>query len=279
MVVGAVTLAVTLSTRGSYDADRTRTGVNQNLRAALDRIGVEIRQAGERLPSDVPAIEITDGAGGAPDTLILRRNLVDEVLPLCGSLDAGATDATVPIADPGASPRAGCAPVDDVDGDGFPDNVGAWRAFRDARGGGAWAWLYNPVLGTGEWLLYDADGADPSEIGRGDGQAWALDHADDQACRLYLLEQRTYSLSPDSLLEFTIDADTADPIHLSGHVLDFQARAVLDDGTVLDALDGSTPWTSLRAIEIVVVGRDQTAGRNIERSLAARFLPRNVLSR
>ena len=75
------TLAVAMSSRESYTTDQNRTRTNQNLRAALDLVGIEIRQSGERLPSDFPALEIVDGAEGAPDRLILRRNLLDEVLP------------------------------------------------------------------------------------------------------------------------------------------------------------------------------------------------------
>src|SRR5262245_46614160 len=88
IVLGA-TLGIALSSRTLFETDQHRTSVNQNLRAGLDLLGIDVRQAGERLPFDAPAVTITDGSSGAPDQLTLARNMLDYVLPVCVNLHSG----------------------------------------------------------------------------------------------------------------------------------------------------------------------------------------------
>jgi len=271
-----VALTITLSTRRGYAADQGRVRVNQQLRSSLDLVGVQIRQAGERLPFDFPALEVHDGADGAPDELILWRNLLDDVLPLCATLPNGGTGTDVRAAE-GAGPPQGCNALPDDDGDGFPDNIGRWRAFRDSRGGSVWAYVYNPVDRLGEYFLYDDDGTTSNFLHRGDGGAWAREYDVDQQARIYLLEQRRYGLDGGTL-NFELDQGNGDRIHLSSNITDFQVRAVLDDGTILDELNSNDDWTALSAIEITLTADAEVDGRTTTRTVSTRFFPRNVLS-
>src|SRR5262245_33903747 len=86
--IAGATLTIALSSRGLFETDQHRTTVNQNLRAGMDLVGVDVRQSGERMPFDFPAVEIVNGASGAPDTLNLRRNLLDYVLPVCKDINS-----------------------------------------------------------------------------------------------------------------------------------------------------------------------------------------------
>ena len=73
-VIAGATLTIALTSREMFETDQHRTTINQNLRAGMDMIGIDVRQAGERMPFDAPAIEIKNGVNGAPDTLFLRRS-------------------------------------------------------------------------------------------------------------------------------------------------------------------------------------------------------------
>ena len=57
-VIAGATLSIALSSHGMFETDRHRTTINQNLRAGLDMVGIDVRQAGERLPFDAPAVDI-----------------------------------------------------------------------------------------------------------------------------------------------------------------------------------------------------------------------------
>lgn len=95
--------------------------------------------------------------------------------------------------------------------------------------------------------------------------------------RSYLLEQRHYALE-NGLLLYRFNQDTANEVHLAADIVDFQVQAILDDGTVLDTLDATTAWNTVRAIDVTIAATGTVEGRSMTRSVSARFFPRNVLS-
>jgi hypothetical protein len=166
--------------------------------------------------------------------------------------------------------------VPDTNADGFADNVGAWRSWRIAHGGTVPAYLFNPVDRVGEWLLFDGDGASGEWIGTG-GTPWAYTYEIAEQCRLYMLEERRYTLV-NGVLQFVENQGTAPALHVAGYLTDFQVRAVLNDGTVQDTFDGSTPWSDLAAVEVTLSGAATTERRSVARSETSRYFPRNILS-
>lgn len=270
-------VSATYSSRRSFTADQNRTRINQNLRSALALLGNEIRQSGERLPSDFPVLEIVDGTSGAPDRLIVRRNLLDQVLPVCQDLVAGSLDNELAIADSGMTPPQGCVPLPDGDTNGWPDNVDPWRTFRSDRGGATPAYVYNPVSRFGEWFVYDQDGATAVDLGKGNSDTWVYDYPLTEQCRVYALEQRAYELDT-GVLRFFLDAGAGAAINVAAEITDFQARAILADGSIVDDFDSSADWTSLLAVEITLTGEATFDGRTLSRSVTSRYFPRNVLS-
>jgi type IV pilus assembly protein PilW len=276
LVMGAA-LTLAMAGRRLYTSDQGRTDLNQNLRIGLDLVGVDIRQAGERLPADVPAVEIVDGTSGAPDELLLRRNLFDTVLPLCGDLLSGTSSTDVFVAD-GTSPPPGCAVVADGNADGWPDNIEVFRNHRIANGGEVVAYLYNPVSGNGQSFDFNDESASTYKLKRSGGASWLYDFTVADGSRIYILEQRTYRLSGD-LLQFYLDGDSSDLRNLIHRVTDFQAVAHLVDGTSQATFGSGDDWTELESVEVTLTGQvDIGQGRTLDRELSARFLPRNVLS-
>lgn len=79
--------------------DRVRSGVNDNLRISSDMVGTDIKQAGERLESDLelPGVSIIDGGGTAPDRLVLQRQLLTEKMPMCQDITAGTGNRTIDV--------------------------------------------------------------------------------------------------------------------------------------------------------------------------------------
>ncbi len=145
--VGVAALTLGLAGRHIYDSDEVRTALSQDLSAAMDLVVTDVRQAGERLPNDLAALEIVDGGGS--DELVVRRNLEPTVLRVCSDTDG--TDELIAIAQT-VSPVQGCAVVADDDGDGWPENMEPWRDARLAAGGTLRAYIYNPVTLRGEFF-------------------------------------------------------------------------------------------------------------------------------
>ncbi len=278
-VVGAGVMTLALDARNVFEQDQRRATVNQNLRSGMDLMGIDVRQAGERLPGDAPAVEVTNGTSGAADSLVLRRNLLDYVLPLCKDINAGTSADSVFVGKKkitGAVPP-GCSPVPDSDHDGWPDNLQAWRAYRIANGGSVLAYIHNPVTGNGEFFPYDAEDNSTFHIHRGNGVAWQYDYAMNQNPRVYLIEQKRYRLSGDTL-QCILNENTSAALNLVNHLKDFQVRALLDDGSVLTSMTATTPWTRLYALELRLEGTETFGKRTIDRTLVSRFFPRNILS-
>ena len=278
LVVGAAALSLALSARGVFEQDQQRTTINQNLRSGIDLLGIDVRQAGERMPGNAPAIEMVNGTSGAPDQLILRRNLIDFVLPVCKNINStSAADAVFMAKKGGGSVPPGCAPVPDSDGDGWPDNLGAWRNYRLAHGGSVLAYIYNPVTHEGEFFTYDDEDKSDMHLHRLNTENWHRDYPVSQQPRIYIIEQKRYLQSGD-VLQYVFNEDTDHPYNLVNHLENFQTRGLLDDGTAVDTMPPSSDWTHLQSVEVRLVGASTFSGRTLRRSLVSRFFPRNILS-
>ena len=188
-VFAAAALSIAFSSQGLLEADERRTTVNQNLRAGIDLLGIDIRQAGERLPGDAPAIQIMDGSSGAPDRLMLRRNQLDYVMPLCKNITAGSSADSIFVGKKKITGKVppGCYPVPDANGDGWPDNLEAWRAYRIANGGSVLAYIHNPITGLGEFFTYDAEDNSTFHLHKANGANWQNDYLMNQEPRIYVL--------------------------------------------------------------------------------------------
>ena len=275
--IAAGALSLALAGRSSYVVDQNRTAINQNLRNGIDLVGLDVRQAGERLPADFPAIELIDGVNG-PDTLIIRRSVIDTILPVCKDINAGTSADSVFVAKSSGSVPAGCAPVPDDDADGWPENIEDWRDYRVGVGGMAWAFVYNPTTGDGEFFEYDAEDNSTFHLHRSSSGQWQNDYPIDDMPRIYLLEQRRFQVDGE-LLQLVMNGDVDNPINLVTTILDFQVVIDLQDGSTLTAMGPGDAWTEIRSVEINLDGGRAFNGRTMDRSLTTRFFPRNVLSR
>jgi len=279
-MVSGIALTVALSSHDTFETDQNRTDVNQNLRSGLDLLGSNIRQAGERLPEDIPAIQIINGASGAPDTLILRKNLLDHVLPVCKDISAGSSADAVFVGKKKVTGKVpqGCGVVPDDDGDGWPDNLQAWRDYRLANGGEVMAYIYNPTTEEGEFFVYDDEDNSTFHLHKLNGEHWQFDYDVADGSRLYILDEDLFRVS-DNLLQLIVNGNTDNTLNLIDHLVDLQARVFLKDGTVQDALGSGDTWYDLEAVEITLVGQTSFNGRTMTRSVNSRFFPRNVLSK
>lgn len=278
LAISAAALTLVLSGRRIYETDDTRLGVNQSLRVAREFLVNDLRQAGERLGDDFPAVEILDGSSGAPDGLIVRRNLHDTVLRVCRTVDAN--DEEVHVGEKFNPPPAGCIPVPDGDGDGLADNVQAWSQARQWLGGSTPAYIYDPVTGLGEFFVYEGEFDDAANLYLRvpTGQAWINAYPVANQCRVYLLEERRYELLGGTL-QVLVNGDVVNPVHLVEGIGDLQLTAFFQDGTSSPSLGFSDVWSDLRGIGVELSGSAETNGVTIDRVWSSEVLPRNVLSR
>jgi hypothetical protein len=109
------------------------------------------------------------------------------------------------------------------------------------------------------------------------GSTWQHTYDLAQQCRAYMLEERSLDLNGD-VLRYVVNGDTGNAVNLVDGLINFQVQAIFSDSTVQDTLDATDDWGDLKSIEVTLTGQATAAGNPIQRTLSARFFPRNVLS-
>ncbi|CAN5771325.1 hypothetical protein BH24DEI2_BH24DEI2_03910 [soil metagenome] len=299
LIILSTAFALTLSSRKLYDMDRSRTEINQNLRTTSDIVGAGVRIAGERLGSrnnfPVAAIEIRNGT-----ELVLRRNMLDATLPLCEKkLNTNEDNICVSLKNDGQGVKLADSPQcaaanSDSDGDGVPDALAAWRAYRQKYGPEVGGYIFTNGTGKKDFFVYDGDDGSDFKIHTKTNRVNIYEISERPI--LILVEETTYRLRGDTLervLNQNEDKDSGKGKskskkkeenenkvqQLANNLSNFQVRAIMKDGSVLKDYTGAgTAWTDLVAIEVSLTGRISQGGKPLERTFTSRFFPRNVLS-
>ena len=282
VVLLGVVFSLVISARRTYRLDQTRTAANQNLRAAMDLIGADVRQAGERLPSDVPAVMVERGRTEPNreqfSVLTLRKNTSDAVLPVCE--DVRRDDAEILVVKQSAD-YAACAIVDG-NGNGYDDRLETWRDLRCQQDGVQGCqnkeqeilrvFLYDPVTREGQWLTYDNENLARGiiEVRSGPTTAFLASHHP----RLYAMEEHRYWVNEGKLVLTANDDKT---LKLIEGIIQFDVEVTTQDGTRLNDFNGD--WTGIASVSVTLgVKESLPRGRTLTRRLTASYVPRNVLS-
>jgi hypothetical protein len=310
-IVLGVSLSLIITQRRQYLNQQANTDTNQTLQSAMDFIGTDIRQAGEKLGPglDLPVIRLINGSAGAPDDLWLQRKLLDTALNVCEDLKGVTT--TIKVSDQGKKPAAGCGFSDDPKApNSISDDVDSWRNFRcrvgpsksgcvnppgnckQSVGGGSndecsWAYIYDPTTGKGEFFIYYGENTKDQILVSANfaGKYKASDKP-----QLYLLAQRHYFLSANAKGDLTLNLETVDrdentAYQIVNRLRDFQLRGLvantwIDTGFNENPVGPYKDWQTLQSVEVTLsaVNGGPDANPTIQ-TLASQFFPRNSLSR
>lgn len=257
-----------------------QTKMSQDLRSAIDLLGVDIRLTGEQLPSSFPAVELIDGNSGGPDQLILRRNLLSEVLTVCSELAAGTSTSQVIFASGDGTVDVGVqSPACIFDDPGQRTNFDAWREFRARNGGPTDAFIFNIISKEGEFFKYleESTGIDTMFLTRGAG-SWQSTYPYISSS-IYAIEEHRFRLV-DGVLEIIRNRDWAAPQKIVSSLKDFQVTVTYQDGTTANELpaNGGRLWTDIRGIQVELAASETVAKRTMRKRLSNTFYPRNILS-
>ncbi len=275
LMIVALSMGSVVANRDTYQFDLARTTLNQNLRSAIDLIGMNTRIAGENLSSSFPAIELVNGTAGASDTFTMRRNLVDEVLNLCQTITAGSSTTSLYFAVTAATP--GCVYGNNT------FNYNSWRNWRLSHDNSVKGYLYNISTKEGEFFDYISEVDSGVEyFVRSAAHTWSYNYTTGSSA-IYLLEEWKVKLldnplTPD-ILQVEQNMDTTNPLNIIWGVTDFQASINKNDGTTVTSFDRTQNWATIASIEVSISGSDSFKLRTITNTLTSRFFPRNVLSR
>lgn len=154
-VIGNLSYLVFSWNRQLYLNDVARNDASQTFKTVFDIVGSQIKQVGEGLDANFPAILIKPYPVNPPSPnppnlnsptfnseITIRRLINSAKLPICRNVTAGTkTNAEIFIVD---TTVAGCN-LTDNDNDGWPDNLAQWKNYRTTNGGTVRAFIYDGV--------------------------------------------------------------------------------------------------------------------------------------
>lgn len=276
MIVLGMTIGTTIQTQQLFARDSGRVRLNQNLRTSLDLLGIEIRQAGERLPANFPAIEVIDGEDGASDELIVRRHLIDEVLTICTNIAAGHSSNTIYL----SSTNPDAAPACVYGGQAV--SLAAYAEHRSTNGGTVQLYIYNPDTKLGEYIDHVGEVDSSSTMGLSISSKTFANNYTAQTAAIYILRESHYRISPNpgeaDILHLVQNNDEENAENVMFSIRRFDIRVELTDGTFASEFDASALWSTIQSIEISLGGEETVRDAVIDNTVRSRFYPRNVLS-
>jgi hypothetical protein len=270
LILGALIVSETVSSKRIFAYDMVRTRIDQNLRSAMDVLASNLRVGGENLPSVFPAFEIVNGSGSDPDELYVRRNLIDEVLSVCQNITAGSTALQIYFA-VAAPPSAACTYS------GQTHNYNSWRDYRQANGDAVDAYIFDVSTKQGEFFRYSNEGDSGTEyhITRTSG-SWQNAYLVNSAS-IYILEEWRFRLE-NGVLQLLENGETTSPKNIASGITQFSVKALMQDGSTKTTLLRTDDWSEIDSIEVTLAGEDSFERRKVSRSLTSSFFPRNILS-
>lgn len=270
LTVGALVLSATMSNKRLMNYDVVRTRIDQNLRSSMDLLSSDLRVGGENLTSVFPAFEVTNGTSGAPDVLIVRRNLLDEVLNVCQAISAGSSGTTVSFA-VASPPSSACVYSNNS------QNYNSWRTYRLANSNSATAFIYNISTRLGEFFTFTGEnnGGTFYNVTRPAG-TWVNSYTVGSSS-VYILEEWRFQIS-NGLLQVVENGDALNVKNIATGLTNMQVVIHKSDGTTATSWTRADRWNQIDSIEVTLSAAERSQGRLVNRAITSRFFPRNVLS-
>lgn len=270
LLITAITLGLTQSSKFVLGKDIARTRLNQNLRGAFDIITSDIRIAGENLADTFPSITLVNGTGSTYDALTLRRGLLSEVLTLCSPLAAGPSAVNYLVVG-NNSTTPGC---------GYAANQFAasqFKGVRDTTQGTLRGFILNTGTRSGQFFDYQGNTDTGTELRLNiNPVVWSAAYPVSTSA-IYLIDEQRYVLEGDRIRRY-LNGDLANPQTISFGITQLDFSIMNISGVQVDTFGATDDWTKIRYIEMTLGGKDRFAGKDISRSLKGRLFPRNILS-
>lgn len=293
IILGAV-FSVTSTTMSLYRADQARIGVNRNARSTYDLIGNDVRETGERLSTDFPAIVVSQDVS-SNSVLTLRRGIADYALPLCAPVSAGATTLYVNANNPSKTTF--------VDGSsnlppGCTASAQDLTSFdTQITAGNKVGYIYDVLSGIGNWIT--VSGTTTTNTGGSgttqtlsisglnssfDPRRTSVSDPTGRDIRIYLLEERKYALSGGTL---TMALNNGSANIATPSVQKFLAQPFLKGNPPTAAaypfpsgnIGGrAVTWRDVAYIDLTLTLSEQHGGKTVQRTVTERYNPRNSLS-
>lgn len=294
MIILGMVLTTTLNTVGLYRKDQSRIGANRNTRGTLDVVNSDIRQAGERLSSDFPAVQITQDAGGN-SVLTLRRGLLDSPLPVCAPLP-NVLGAYVNANNPAATTFTGGISNLPAACTTATQDLSQWTA--QIAAGVVGGYVFDASDGRGNHVVLSAASTTgtllKTQLVQFSGLTSTFNpvkttaSSPERDIRLYLIEERQYGVAGGKLM-LAVNGKTSQAA--APRVVSFQAVPYLKGATPatpptlaalpfpgVDTSGKPKSWKNLAYLDLLMTVTEGSGKNTVRRTVSQRLTPRNTSS-
>ena len=254
-----------------YKGDIVRTNLNQELRSAMVIFSSSVKEAGENLAGSFPAVELTKNEETGFSDLIIRRNVLDEVLKLCEPISSGDSVSNLKFALAGTT--SGCIYSDNT------HNFNAWKTYRVKNSGAVYPFIYDLEENSGEFFPYVNEEDTGAEYSLLTGGTTFSNNYTVGAASIYMLEEWRFSFE-DGFLVLTQNGLVDEKQKIIGNVKTFIVQIEKSDGDIVDTFlpENNDMWSEISSINITLGNEVDFMKDKVEKTLSASFYPRNILS-
>ncbi|WP_019011855.1 hypothetical protein [Deinococcus aquatilis] len=263
---------------------------NRTTRSTLDIVNSDIRQAGERLSSDFPAIQITQDLSGN-SVLTLRRGLLDSPLPVCAPLP-NVLGAYVNANNPAATTFVGgISNLPTACTTGTQD-LSQWTA--QIAAGVVSGYVFDTADGRGNHVVLSGTSTTGTPLKTQLVQFSGLTSsfnpvkanatATERDIRLYLIEERQYLVVGGKLM-LGVNGKTSQAA--TPRVVSFKAVPYLQGTTPtiaalpfpgVNASGKPKSWKDLAYLDLSITVTEGSGKNAVQRTISQRLTPRNTSS-
>lgn len=254
-----------------YKTDIIRTNLNQDLRSAMTILSSSIKEAGENLASSFPAVELTKDEEQGTSRLIIRRNVLEDVLKLCAPINSGETVSRLAFALEGTT--SGCIYSDNT------YNYTSWKNYRKNNQNIVYPFLYNLEDSEGEFFPYVNEEDTGTEYYLLTNGHKFIHNYSNIASAIYMIEEWEFFVQ-DGFLGLVENANTDNAKKIINNVSKFDVQIETSDGEIVDTFlpENDDMWSNIKSINVSIENKETFLKEDVKKSLSASFYPRNILS-
>ncbi len=269
LLITGLLLQTVLANQKLYKLDIVRTSMEQNLKTAMEIIGATVREAGENLPPTFPSVELIQDKNGFSE-IIVRRNLLDEILKVCEPIVAGNLTNNIFFAIAGTI--SGCIYNDNT------YNYNAWKQYREDQNGNVFPYIYDPDTSVGEFFSYKSETDGGSSYALVTNNKIFSNSYQVGSSAIYMVEEWRFFIKDGFLV--LVENGQVEEKKIINNVSQFKISIDMNDETTKDSFlpENNDMWIDIDSIDIKLAVKDKFLDKSFEKTLEGNFYPRNILS-
>ncbi len=279
-IIMAMFLGYIMTQKKLYNIDSLRAQADTELSGGMDLLGIRIRQAGQGMSKDFPAVQLVNGSGSNPDRLIVRIQNSEAYFRTCKVHSSSSNNNYVSIYRATNSNNPSYCRQGTIISDYMP----VWETRRVANGGTLKVFFYDDSDGDYTFFNYSSfttvgSGNNAERRMRRSSGTWSANFANGLSYAL-LADQWEFYMENGYL---KVKQNDNTPENVIYGLTNFQVTLDVADATTgvvsnVNAFSYSGNWKLIRLVKVQVTATLNDQGESYQQVFNYSYYPRNILS-